>query len=45
MQNLRAPRHGPVQVLRSGGDVSGRPVFDASAPVLPGFARKPEFVF
>jgi protein-L-isoaspartate(D-aspartate) O-methyltransferase len=27
------------------GDLSGRPVFDASAPVLPGFAQAPEFVF
>jgi protein-L-isoaspartate(D-aspartate) O-methyltransferase len=27
------------------GDVSGRPIFDASAPLLPGFARPPAFVF
>jgi len=27
------------------GDVSGRPVFDAAAPLLPGFSRKPAFVF
>jgi protein-L-isoaspartate(D-aspartate) O-methyltransferase len=28
-----------------GGDLSGRSVFDAAAPVLPGFAATPEFVF
>jgi protein-L-isoaspartate(D-aspartate) O-methyltransferase len=27
------------------GKLSGRPVFDAAAPVLPGFARPPAFVF
>ena len=27
------------------GDVSGRPVFDAAAPLLPGFKRAPAFVF
>jgi protein-L-isoaspartate(D-aspartate) O-methyltransferase len=27
------------------GDVSGRPMFDAAAPVLPGFQRAPTFVF
>jgi hypothetical protein len=27
------------------GDVSGRPVFDAAAPVLPGFVKPPAFVF
>jgi protein-L-isoaspartate(D-aspartate) O-methyltransferase len=30
---------------RSGDDVSGRPVFDATATVLPGFAKAPAFVF
>lgn len=30
---------------RVGDDVSGRPVFDAVAPVLPGFRKKPAFVF
>jgi protein-L-isoaspartate(D-aspartate) O-methyltransferase len=30
---------------RIGEDVSGRPIFDAVAPVLPGFAKKPAFVF
>jgi protein-L-isoaspartate(D-aspartate) O-methyltransferase len=28
-----------------GGVVSGRPVFDAAAPLLPGFAQPPAFVF
>ena len=33
-------------VYRSvGGDVSGWPVFDAAAPLLPGFAAPPAFVF
>jgi hypothetical protein len=27
------------------GDVSGRPMFDAAAPLLPGFQRTPTFVF
>jgi protein-L-isoaspartate(D-aspartate) O-methyltransferase len=27
------------------GDVSGRPIFDAAAPLLPGFAAPPAFVF
>jgi protein-L-isoaspartate(D-aspartate) O-methyltransferase len=27
------------------GDVSGRPIFDAAAPVLPGFVAPPAFVF
>jgi protein-L-isoaspartate(D-aspartate) O-methyltransferase len=30
---------------RSGDDVGGRPVFDAAAPVLPGFAKTPAFAF
>ena len=30
---------------RTGGDLSGRAVFDAAAPLLPGFARPQEFVF
>ena len=28
-----------------GHDVSGRPIFDAAAPLLPGFAESPAFVF
>ena len=31
--------------LRGGSEVSDRPLFDASAPLLPGFARTPAFVF
>ena len=31
--------------VRSGGDVGGRPVFDAAAMVLPGFAKVPAFSF
>jgi protein-L-isoaspartate(D-aspartate) O-methyltransferase len=31
--------------LRDGDEVSGRPIFDASASLLPGFAKPPEFVF
>ncbi len=35
-----------AMVYRSaGGDVSGWPVFDAAAPLLPGFAEPPAFVF
>jgi hypothetical protein len=30
---------------RVDGDVSGRPVFDAAAALLPGFSRPAEFVF
>jgi protein-L-isoaspartate(D-aspartate) O-methyltransferase len=30
---------------KSGGTVSGRPVFDAGTPILPGFEAKPQFVF
>jgi protein-L-isoaspartate(D-aspartate) O-methyltransferase len=30
---------------RSGGEIGGRPLFDAAAPVLPGFVKPPEFVF
>jgi protein-L-isoaspartate(D-aspartate) O-methyltransferase len=30
---------------RVGADFSGRPVFDAAAAALPGFAKPPEFVF
>ena len=31
--------------LRSGSEVGGRPLFDAAAPLLPGFAKAPEFTF
>jgi protein-L-isoaspartate(D-aspartate) O-methyltransferase len=30
---------------RSGTEMGGRPIFDASASVLPGFAKRPEFAF
>jgi protein-L-isoaspartate(D-aspartate) O-methyltransferase len=30
---------------RSGSEVGGRPIFDATASVLPGFAKRPEFAF
>jgi protein-L-isoaspartate(D-aspartate) O-methyltransferase len=30
---------------RVGADVSGWPIFDAAAPILPGFVTPPEFVF
>jgi len=37
---------GKATVYRAAdGVVSGRPVFDAAAPLLPGFARPPAFVF
>jgi len=31
--------------MRSGDDIGARPVFDAAAPVLPGFAKPPAFAF
>ena len=31
--------------VRSSGDVAGHPVFDAAAPLLPGFAKALEFAF
>jgi protein-L-isoaspartate(D-aspartate) O-methyltransferase len=31
--------------IRTGSDLSGRAVFDAAAPLLPGFAKPQEFVF
>ncbi|HVZ51823.1 MAG TPA: protein-L-isoaspartate O-methyltransferase [Pseudolabrys sp.] len=31
--------------LRSGDDIGGRPLFDASAAILPGFAKRPDFAF
>jgi protein-L-isoaspartate(D-aspartate) O-methyltransferase len=41
----RAPT-GRATVYRAiGGDISAWPVFDAVAPLLPGFAAPPEFVF
>jgi hypothetical protein len=30
---------------RTDGELSSRPVFDAAATALPGFAKPPQFVF
>ena len=39
------PQRKAVIYRRSDGETSGRPMFDAAAPLLPGFSRKPAFVF
>ena len=39
------PAARPCSTARSSGDVSGWPIFDAAAPLLPGFAAPPAFVF
>ena len=37
---------GKAMLFRSlDGELSGRPIFDAAAPMLPGFTQTPEFVF
>ena len=37
---------GKATLYRSiGGECGGRPIFDAAAPLLPGFAAAPAFVF
>jgi protein-L-isoaspartate(D-aspartate) O-methyltransferase len=41
---MRRPPRATI-VRRSHGDFGTRPLFDASAPVLPGLERVPEFVF
>jgi protein-L-isoaspartate(D-aspartate) O-methyltransferase len=41
----RAPAGQVMLYRRVGGDVSGWPVFDAAAPLLPGFAAPAAFVF
>ena len=41
----RAPVSRAMLYCSVQGDVSGRPIFDASAPLLPGFAAPPAFVF
>jgi protein-L-isoaspartate(D-aspartate) O-methyltransferase len=41
----RAPTGRAIIYRVVAGDVSGWPVFDAAAPLLPGFAAPPEFVF
>jgi protein-L-isoaspartate(D-aspartate) O-methyltransferase len=41
----RGPEGKAMVYRRADGDLSGRPVFDAAAAPLPGFAKPPEFVF
>ena len=41
----RGPQGKAMFYRRAEGDFSGRPVFDAAASALPGFAKPPEFVF
>ena len=41
----RGPAGKAMLYRRTDGDLSGRPVFDAAAAPLPGFAKPPEFVF
>jgi protein-L-isoaspartate(D-aspartate) O-methyltransferase len=41
----RGPQGKAMFYRRADGDFSGRPVFDAAAGALPGFAKPPEFVF
>jgi protein-L-isoaspartate(D-aspartate) O-methyltransferase len=41
----RAPAGKAMLYYSDAGDISGRPIFDAAAPVLPGFVAPPAFVF
>jgi hypothetical protein len=41
----RAPVSQAMVYRCVGGEISGWPVFDAAAPLLPGFAAPPAFVF
>ena len=41
----RSPNGRATLYRRDGADISGRPIFDAAAPTLPGFAAIPSFVF
>jgi protein-L-isoaspartate(D-aspartate) O-methyltransferase len=41
----RGPAGKAMLYRRIDGELSGRPVFDAAAPPLPGFAKPPQFVF
>jgi protein-L-isoaspartate(D-aspartate) O-methyltransferase len=41
----RAPAGKATVFRRVNGDTSGRPIFDAAAPVLPGFTKTQAFVF
>jgi protein-L-isoaspartate(D-aspartate) O-methyltransferase len=34
-----------IRYYRSGEELGGRPIFDANAAVLPGFAKAPAFAF
>jgi protein-L-isoaspartate(D-aspartate) O-methyltransferase len=36
---------GKAMLYRAGAEARGRPIFDAAAPLLPGFVAPPEFVF
>jgi protein-L-isoaspartate(D-aspartate) O-methyltransferase len=40
-----APAAKAMLYRRSGEEVGGRPIFDAAAPVLPGYAQPPAFAF
>jgi protein-L-isoaspartate(D-aspartate) O-methyltransferase len=41
----RAPATKATLYVRSGADTGARPIFDAAAPVLPGFVKPPAFAF
>jgi protein-L-isoaspartate(D-aspartate) O-methyltransferase len=41
----RGPAGKATLYRRSDGDIGSRPIFDAAAPLLPGFAQPPAFVF
>lgn len=41
----RAPATRAMLYRAVGGECSGRPIFDAAAPLLPGFAQPPSFAF
>jgi protein-L-isoaspartate(D-aspartate) O-methyltransferase len=41
----RSPNGRATLYRRDGADISGRPIFNAAAPTLPGFAAVPTFVF
>lgn len=41
----KSPNAKAMLYCRSGGELSGRPIFDAAAAPLPGFSKKPEFAF
>jgi len=42
---MNGPAGKAILYRSAGGVVSGRPIFDAAAPLLPGFAQPPAFVF